>query len=275
MESKRVRLPSTRPVHLSGPDSARAWRAFETELDAWAREGRSAAFWWRDDDASRPSAALDRLLGVRSRFRVPLALAVIPARLHPGLAPRLRTGGDLAVLQHGFAHANHAGAGEKSMELGLHRPRERVLGELARGFERLASAFEEGFVPVLVPPWNRIAAPLAPALPRLGLRGLSAFAPRPQPAPPSGLRRVDCHLDLIDWRGTRGCRDHARLAGELVGHLRARREGRADAAEPIGVLTHHLDHDECAWAFVERFLERSARHPAARWPAARDLFLSP
>ena len=184
------------------------------------------------------------------------------------------------MLQHGFAHANHAGAGEKSMELGLHRPRERVLGELARGFERLASAFEEGFVPVLVPPWNRIAAPLAPALPRLGLRGLSAFAPRPQPAAPSGLRRVDCHIDLIDWRGTTG---GARAAAAIMraspgswsGTWRARREGRADAAEPIGVLTHHLDHDECAWAFVERFLERSARHPAARWPAARDLFLSP
>ena len=174
-------------------------------------------------------------------------------------------------MQHGFAHRNHASAGEKSMELGLHRPQEQVLDELRRGFARIASAFGEGFVPVLVPPWNRIAAPLLPALPSLGLRGLSAFTPRSGPEPVPGLRQVNCHVDLIDWRGGRRGREHAALACEAAGHLRARREGRVDAEEPTGLLTHHLDHDECAWAFVEAFLDRVAGHPAVHWPALRDL----
>ena len=241
-----------------GPDpgATHAWLALETELDTWAREGRLATFWWRDDDACRPSAALDRLLALQSRYRVPLALAVIPERLDPSLASSLQAGESsrwgktiplsekdlrhgsfhpgVAVLQHGFAHRNHAGAGEKSMELGLHRPPRRVLGELHRGFARLESAFGEGFLPVLVPPWNRIATPLLPALPPLGLRGLSAFTPRSGSDAVPGLCQVNCHVDLMDWRGGRGGRDHAALACEVAGHLRARREGRVDAEEPTG-----------------------------------------
>ena len=248
------------------------WRALEEELDAWAGEGRAAAFWWRDDDSTRPSEALERLLALASGHGVPLALAVIPALLDPALASCLRDKGDVSVLQHGFAHRNHAAAGEKSMELGTHRPRGRVLDELRRASAHLASTFGERFLPVLVPPWNRIAAPILSELPGLGLRGLSTFTPRSEPDPVPGLRQVNCHVDLIDWRGARGGRDHSVLACEVAQHLRARREGRVDAEEPTGVLTHHLDHDESAWAFMETLLGRLAGHPGARWPAPRDVF---
>ena len=177
------------------------------------------------------------------------------------------------MLQHGFAHCNHAGAGEKSMELGLHRPRDQVLCEVRDGFSQLASSFGKDFLPVMVPPWNRIAAELLPALPTLGLRGLSTFTPRTQRNPAPGLRQVNCHVDLIDWRGGRKGRDHGVLAREVAGHLRARREGRADAGEPTGLLTHHLDHDASAWSFVEEFLDRVAAHPGVHWPTSREVFL--
>ena len=249
-----------------------AWRALETELDVWSERGRVATFWWRDDDASGPSARLERLLHLQSRHGVALSLAVIPERVDRTLALFLEAEEGVAVLQHGFAHRNHAAAGEKSMELGLHRPAERVQDDLRRGFECLESVFEEHFLPVLVPPWNRIAAGLLPFLPRLGLRGLSAFTPRSRPEAAPGLREVNCHVDLIDWRGGRRGRDHAVLAGEVAAHLRARREGRADAEEPTGLLTHHLDHDEGAWAFVEEFLDRVSGHPSVCWPLPRDLF---
>ena len=197
---------------------------------------------------------------------------------HPGGNPHeTRAHGSchpgVCVLQHGFAHRNHAGDGDKSMELGPHRPQDRVLMELRSGFTRLAASFEERFLPVLVPPWNRIAAPLLPELPSLGLRGLSTFTPRSGREPAPGLRQVNCHVDLIDWRGGRKGRDHTVLARELAGHLRARREGRADAGEPSGLLTHHLDHDESAWSFLEEFLDRVAAHPGVHWPAFREVFL--
>ena len=254
--------------------SVPGWRALEDELGVWADEGRTATFWWRDDDARAPSAALERLLALESLYGVPLALAVIPERLDPALASLLGASPDVTVLQHGLAHRNHANAGEKSMELGLHRPREQVLGDLRRGFECLLTAFGESFLPVLVPPWNRIAEPLLSDLPPLGLRGLSTFTPRAEPYPAPGLRQVNCHVDLIDWRGGRGGRDHSVLACEVAGHLRARREGRVDAEEPTGLLTHHLDHDEPAWTFVEEFLDRIAGHSAVRWPAPRRIFLA-
>ena len=250
------------------------WQVLMEELDVWAEEERMATFWWRDDDAGQPSVALERLLGLQSRYRVPLALAVIPEPLDSALALLVRAGEGVSVLQHGFAHRNHAGPGEKSMELGLHRPQGRVLNELRSGFTRLAASFEESFLPVLVPPWNRIAAPLRPSLPPLGLRGLSTFTPRSIREPALGLRQVNCHVDLIDWRGGRGGRDHATLAREVAEHLCARREGRADAEEPTGLLTHHLDHDECAWAFVEEFLDRVAGHPGVHWPSSREVFLA-
>jgi len=303
------------------------WRELQDELDAWTDAGRVATLWWRDDDASGPSPALDRLLALQSHYGVPLALAVIPQRLDPSLASLLQAGesgrrtttppasgkelrqrirvsagmtestpgadsrhsrgsanphktidhggfhSGVSVLQHGFAHRNHAGAGEKSMELGSHRPQDQVLSELRSGFSRLAKSFEERFLPVLVPPWNRIAAPLLPELPSLGLCGLSTFMPRTQPNPVPGLRQVNCHADLIDWRGGRRGRDHGVLAREVAGHLRARREGRADAGEPTGLLTHHLDHDESAWSFVEEFLDRVALHPGVHWPDSGEVFL--
>ncbi len=249
------------------------WRSLEEELDVWARAGRSATLWWRDDDASRPSEALERLLRLRSRYRVPIAIAVIPSHLDSRLARRLEPEEGVCVLQHGYAHRNHAGKAEKAIELGAHRPRERVTGELRAGFTHLASCFGPGFLPVMVPPWNRIAPGMLPALPALGLRGLSTFAPRAARNPAPGLRQVNCHVDLIDWRGGRTGRDHAVLAHEVAGHLRARREGRVDAEEPTGLLTHHLDHDESSWSFLEEFLDRVTAHPGVHWPASREVLL--
>ena len=85
------------------------------------------------------------------------ALAVIPARCHAGLAARLaRAPETVQILQHGFAHLNHARGGEKKIELGPQRPRAAVLEELARGWVRLSGLFGSCALPALVPPWNRI-----------------------------------------------------------------------------------------------------------------------
>ena len=43
------------------------------------------------------------------------------------------------------------------------------------------------------------------------------------------------------------------------------------AARPLGVLTHHLVHDEIAWLFLEGLFEATAGNPACRWASIRDL----
>lgn len=49
------------------------WEAFAAEIAAWRDAGLEVEFWWRDDDAGRPTPALDRLLRTASRNDVPLA----------------------------------------------------------------------------------------------------------------------------------------------------------------------------------------------------------
>jgi len=246
-----------------------AWNALAAELDAWTAAGRPATLWWRDDDAGAASPALARLLALARA--APLAIAAIPAEAGPGLAAAIEPGARVRVLQHGYAHRNHAAPGAKKCELGAGRARGEVLDELARGGERLRSLLPAAHLPVLVPPWNRIDPTLLAALPACGLRGLSTFGPRPAAAAP-GLAQVNTHCDPIDWRGSRGFVGEARALGALVDHLAARRLGGADAGEPTGLLTHHRELDEDGWRFVERLLAHTRSHSAARWLDALDVF---
>ena len=185
-------------------------------LDEAAVKGRTLDFWWRDDDAENATPALDRLLALADRYALPLALAVVPKGATPALAERLGSEPRVAVLQHGWQHRNHAAAGEKKIELGGERPLTETLDELRRGRERLKSLFPRQFLPVLVPPWNRIAGPVRAALGDVGLPGLSTFGP----APAGDLHQVNVHLDIFEWRPVRRT---DRAGGGLSAPLRGNR----------------------------------------------------
>lgn len=251
------------------------WDGLERELDAWAKEGRRATLWWRDDDAIEPTPALARLLALSHNHRVPLAIAVIPARALPGLAAVLLGHPTVTPVQHGYAHRNHEAAGVKGSELGAARPlaaNERELGLGSRSMDRL---FGAAALAVLVPPWNRIDPAIIACLPRLGFRGLSTYGPRAAAEPAPGLIQVNTHLDIIDWRGSRGFVGEEKAIGQLIAHLCARRARSVDPAEPTGLLTHHLAHDAGAWDFVAALLTQIARHRAARWLAPSEAFAAP
>ncbi len=222
------------------------WRALGDELDRWTAP---AGFWWRDDDAHAPNAALDRLLAALDG--VPLALAAVPAAAAPGLPG--------AILQHGWRHRNHAGAGEKKAEFGPHRPLAAMLGELEAGRERLAALYGPRFLPVLAPPWNRIDPALAARLPESGWRGLSLFRPRRRPF------ETNAHIDPVAWRTDRRFRGAPAVLADIAAHLRARREGRADPDEPTGILSHHPVADAAGLAFFAELARFVRDHPRARW----------
>ncbi len=250
-----------------------SWKYLSEELDAWATAGHSATLWWRDDDAVEPSPALARLLALAEARDLPLALAVIPARASVALAQWLESQpARTTLLQHGYAHQNHARDGEKKAELGARRPTNIVIEELTRGWARMAALFGETWEPVLVPPWNRIAEPLVPELAGLGYRGLSTHGPRAAALAAPGLVQVNSHLDIMHWPDPRGFLGQAESLEVLVAQLRARRLGEADATEPTGLLTHHPAHDEPAWAFLETLLDRLAGHPAVRFVEAGEAF---
>jgi hypothetical protein len=246
------------------------WPAVEQELARWRDEGRPLSLWWRDDDAADATPELDRLLALQRAHGVPLALAVVPAAATAALAARLAQEPAVDLLQHGYAHTNHAPAGDnKKEELGLHRPAMVVLGELGTGWLALQRLFGARTLPVMVPPWNRIAPGLVPALPEIGYRGLSTFGIRRRVSPVSGLLQVNTHIDLIDWRTRRFAGAEPVLAAFAQALSAARATG-----EPIGLLSHHLAMDGPAWDFLNSFWGRVGGLPGVNVAPAHELFAS-
>jgi predicted glycosyltransferase len=248
------------------------WSLLDDALRRAADAGVTIRCWWRDDDAVAHTPALDRLLGLAKDFGVPVALAAIPGRIESSLARRLAAERGAAVLVHGLTHANHAPAMEKKAEFGPGRVLETLASEAAAALLGATAALGSKLVPVFVPPWNRIAPGLVHRLPGLGYTGLSTLGSRTAREPAPGLVQVNTHLDLIDWRGSRGLLPPEMLVRQLAAAVSARVDRRPDADEPIGLLTHHLIHDEALWAYCAALLERLARHANLRYPSPRALF---
>lgn len=224
------------------------------------KAGCPVQFWLRDDDAIEPTRPLNNLLTLTDRFSIPVTLAVIPAHSGQALASRLGEADNIAVAVHGWSHQNHAPATEKKQELGLHRPIEQTLAELRRGYADLLERHVSQFVPLLVPPWNRIDAAIVEELNDIGFQGLSTFADQAS----SAIAMVNTHVDVIDWKGARGGRTTAELVDELVALISGKRT-------PIGVLTHHLVHDKQVWDFLEQLFLATSTHEGASWVRINDL----
>ena len=250
--SNRGRVISARPGRRN-----EGWAALEREVEVWRTAGREVTLWWRDDDAMRPSRALSRLLALRPGC--PLGLAVVPASAQASLAAHLSDPVD--VLVHGFAHADHAATGDRKSEY----PAGRVVPEeLRAGRGRLEAIFGERVLPVFVPPWNRMGADAAGALPAAGYEVLSGYRGRPE----CPLPRLDSHVDLIDWQGGRRFAGASAVLGALVDALAERR--RCGDHRPIGVLSHHLEHDAGVWQFLQALLAWGDDAPGVRWVRPRD-----
>ena len=251
------------------------WQALDDELCAWAEEGRRAGLWWRDDDAAKDSPALRQLLDLAGGDAPPVVIAVVPATLSDAAAERISAGAGQShywVAQHGYAHANHARDNEKKIELGGMQPAALCESQLSTGLALLSSRFSSQFLPMLVPPWNRIAADLIPRLQTLGYTAISTYGARDAAQTGTSLNQINCHVDILNWRQGAvfiGEAEALRLACE---HLSARRHGTADADEPTGLLSHHLCHDKTAWRFLAEFFARTVNHPGAQWVAPPDLF---
>lgn len=247
-----------------------SWAGLIHELDAWGACDTQATLWLRDDDTRTRTFALERLLNLAAHHRIPVGLAVIPFGCESSVAGVLEQHPGLSVLQHGYAHHNHAPEDQKKAEYGGHREVSIMSAELIRGTEVLRTLFPEIFLPVLVPPWNRISPGLLRFLPCIGFEALSTYQARACHQPVVGLTQSNCHADLIDWRASRTFIGESDVLGQITTHLRRRREGEVDN-EATGVLSHHLDHDEGCWRFLDRLFECTQSHPAARWSTVAEV----
>ncbi|KIC24694.1 MULTISPECIES: polysaccharide deacetylase family protein [unclassified Leisingera] len=241
------------------------WSNLDRELDHWQEAGMTLPLWWRDDDAMSHSAELERLAALSEDLDLPVHLAVIPHGATLDLARFIAENPSLIPIVHGWAHQNHAPAGEKKAEFGAHRPLEELLDDAERGLTALQKMFGSSLRPMFVPPWNRISPDLLTWLAGAGFTAVSTFTPRKAAKPASGLLRVNAHLDPVDWKGSRGLLPPEQLIKQVVRQLRDRRLGDADNAEPYGLLTHHQVHDEAIWSFISALAGRLLAGPGEAW----------
>ena len=242
------------------------------ELALWARQSRAPALWWRDDDARLPTPPLERLLGLSRRHDAPVTLAVVAGPGLPDLVQRLRIEPQAEIAVHGFKHVNRQPEGEGHGEIVDSDSVDWVRAQLR---STLAAFHRTGAAPTLfVPPWNNLKPQLLDALAGSPLTAVSGFARDRDQAGP--VTRLDAHLDVLRWNGGGRFRGTWKFLARMRRLLRQRRlAGRWD--EPIGLLTHHLDHDEATWRFLEQFLTAfriAARHRLTGAPVGRSDALS-
>lgn len=247
------------------------WNDLRSELDQWGAEGREATIWWRDDDACLPHRNLNRLLETAKTAEAPIHMATIPAWLTQEVVDLFQANDHVRVMQHGFAHMNHASKGQGAWELGTHRPIETVLTEMRGGLEKLDAVFGKQFDPVMAPPWTRIAPEVTARLAEVGFKGLSLVATRKAKFAAPGLLEVNARCEPIKWKGGARFTGTERALDDVVSHLRDRRTGAEDPEEPTGLLTHHIDHDAHIWGFVEELSAALNAHPATRWVTFDEL----
>jgi peptidoglycan/xylan/chitin deacetylase (PgdA/CDA1 family) len=240
------------------------------ELDRWRGADRLAEFWWRDDDAISYTPALDKLL--KAAANVPIAIAVVPSTADGSLATRFENEENIDVLQHGWAHENHANA-PPSSEYPPGRPADEVRNEFRNGRARLLDLFGDRALPVFAPPWHGFDETYLDLLSSVHLTGFSTKDVRSS-REIRGLRQANIHCALIAWTSPPSFGDDEPYVLQICAHLRGRRTGRFDPQEPTGILTHHLVQDDVSYIFLKSFCNIIAEHPAARWVSARELFRS-
>lgn len=251
------------------------WAPLMAELELWRAAGRTATIWWRNDDTGDVIPPFRRLMEVVRRRRLPLALGVTPAYATRAMADAVASVEGMYVIQHGYAHTNHAPAGKLECELNGTRPQAVVEDELRRGMKRLRDLFGARFVPVLAPPWYCLPPALTARLPELGYTGISLSHARKRRSPVAGLVEANGHVEVINWKTSPpSCNQTAVNVGYILVHLSGKRRGIFDPTEPTGLVTHHHALDERCWTFLEELFDRLGRHPAVAWQSPPTVFMA-
>ncbi len=237
-------------VGSEGDQRMATWQDLETELELWRAAGERPTFWWRDDDTEAPTDALRRLISLSEKYDAPLHLAVIPARIDPGLAALLEAAPHVWSMQHGFAHKNHEPKGLRASEVGVSRDLALQEADLREGWRRMVAANLPRLTPIFVPPWNRIGDQVVPHLSAWGYAALSGFDRTDLRRHPCGLHQINGHIEPLRWRPDAQFAGEAKTLAQCVtpsartAH-RPGRQGRgdgpgdassADARRGLGVL---------------------------------------
>ena len=241
------------------------------ELDTWEERDLQARLWWRDDDLGDPTAKLDPLLQCAGHLEIEPVLAVVPRWASDAL-PRRLADQKVCIAMHGWAHIDHQAGRGKKAEFGDARPIADLVKDARAGQERLADLFGSEPIDCFVPPWNRTVLDLAELLPSLGFQGISTFGTHRNTVQGCGVRWVNTHIDVIDWRGNRRFVGPDPMAEAITKELVSRRREVGPTCEPIGLLTHHLEMTKNDWTDFEAICAMLVTHPSTKMLGSRDIF---
>jgi hypothetical protein len=87
-----------------------------------------------------------------------------------------------------------------------------------------------------------------------------------------GLTQVNTHFDPIDWRGGGGLAPEGAIVRHFARLIAEAEQEPSAGREPIGLLTHHLVHNEALWAFLSRLLKALNQSGAVRFVSAASIF---
>lgn len=202
---------------------------------------------FRADDIGVPSHRFTRLLGLFAKYRMPLALAVVPAWLTVLRWGQIKTIADTHPLlwcwhQHGWRHVNHEPVGKKC-EFGPCRKENEIYSDLKRGGERLRKILGDRFFPVFTPPWNRCDGRTLNIIKKQGFIAVSRN-PGAFPETRGGFPDIGVQVDLHTRKG-RGSTDRRLLFDEIAHGL---------ASGACGFMIHHRRMNRTAFAFLEALL---------------------
>lgn len=256
------------------------WREVLNELDLWSNRGLRATFWVRDDDAYELSAQLERLYDLAEQYKLNIGLAVIPGKLSSGFADALAHMKErFHPMCHGWIHANY-GRRDAPSEFGRERPFSILLSDASQAYKVFSEYFGQ-INAAFVPPYNHITRGLRNALRGVGFAAVSMgpsflelkilrinsilpWMPVVKIPVDSSIPRFDTHIDVLDWQRMTA-RESRAVAADIVGNLRLRRKGFLSPGHPIGLLTHHLVHDEHVWRLCREVFDSICSHKAAKF----------
>ena len=223
---------------------------------------------FRADDVAAPGKGFARLAALFRQYRVPLAMAIVPAWLTRQRRDALFqiTGPDRAIWcwhQHGWRHQNHEPAGKKQ-EFGPSRSPDALGRDLERGHRRLAALLGDRFDPVFTPPWNRCDEKTLTLLGRMGFRAVSRSLDSRPEAPP-GLPDYQVGVDLHTRKDADPQQGWTNFLTELT---------RSFSGRFCGIMIHHQRMDPAAFAGLEQILQLVSRRKDMALVHFRDMLTS-
>ncbi|MBL8013064.1 MAG: DUF2334 domain-containing protein, partial [Candidatus Omnitrophica bacterium] len=133
----------------------------------------------RNDDVWNLDESFKSFFDFMLDQRIPVVYGVIPAMLKDDAAQFLRRAKKkspklLDIVQHGYAHRNHAPEGEHKYEFGSSRTYVEQLEDISRGMKIMRRSFGEFMTPGFVPSYHAYDTNTIRVLVKLGIPLLSA-----------------------------------------------------------------------------------------------------